>query len=201
MIRTLILSAALASLAGCVNVLSQPEAPDAFYRIGPMEPMHRLNATVTIREPEASRLFSGRAIAAEDETGALRIVRAVQWTDNATEMMQGALLDSLSGEGEFAALPSNTSGPTQFELTWRLSEFTLYGETARCRLDATVLRGRTRGVAAQTTVETTAIALDPSNAARAKALTDAGRACVSELAAFIVDTTDKEAVSAAAPLP
>ncbi len=201
MIRTLILSAALASLAGCVNVLSQPDAPEAFYRIGPMEPMHQLNATVTIREPEASRLFSGRTIAAEDETGALRIVRGVQWTDNATEMMQGALLDSLGGEGEFAALPSNTSGPTQFEVTWRLSEFTLYGETARCRLDATLLRGRTRGVVAQTTLETTAIALDTSNAARAKSLTDAGRACVSELASFIVETTDKEAAAAAASAP
>lgn len=196
MIRILILSAALVSLAGCVNVLSQPDAPDAYYRIGPMEPMHRLNATVTIREPEASRLFSGRTIAAEDETGALRVVRGVQWTDNATEMMQGALLDSLSGEGEFGALPSNSSGPTQFEVTWRLSEFTLYGDTARCRLDATVLRGRTRGVVAQTTLDTTAVALGNSNAARAKALTDAGRACVSELAAFIVETTD-----AAAPPP
>jgi len=196
MIRSLILSAALASLAGCVNVLSQPDAPDAYYRIGPMEPMHRLNATVTIREPEASRLFSGRTIAAEDETGALRVVRGVQWTDNATEMMQGALLDSLSGEGEFGALPSNSSGPAQFEVTWRLSIFTLYGDTARCRLNATLLRGRTRGVVAQTTLDTTAVALGNSNAARAKALTDAGRACVSELAAFIVETTD-----AVAPAP
>ncbi len=192
MIRTLILSAALASLAGCVNVLKQPDAPDAFYRIGPMEPMHRLNATVTIREPEASRLFSGRAIAAEDETGALRIVRGVQWTDNATEMMQGALLDSFSGEGEYAALPSNSSGPTQFELNWRLSEFTLSGDTARCRLDATLLQGRTRSVVSQTSVATTAVALDSSNAARAKALTDAGRSCVSALAAFIAEETVEE---------
>lgn len=189
MIRTLILSVALVSLAGCVNVLKQPDAPDAYYRIGPIEPMHRLNATVTIREPEASRLFSGRTIAAEDGTGALRIVRGVQWTDNATEMMQGALLDALSGEGEYAALPSTSSGPTQFELNWRLSEFTLYGDTARCRLDATLLQGRTRAVVAQTTLQTTAVALDTSNAARAKSLTDAGRACVSELAAFIAEET------------
>jgi ABC-type uncharacterized transport system auxiliary subunit len=189
MIRTLIVSLGLAGLAGCVNVLRQPDAPEAFYRIGPMDPMHKLNATVTIREPDASRLFSGRAIAAEDETGALRIVRGVQWTDNATEMMQGALLDSFSGEGAFAALPSNTSGPAQFEVTWRLSEFTLAGETARCRLDATLLQGRTRIVVAQTSLATTAVALDNSNAARAKALTDAGRACVSDLAAFIADNT------------
>lgn len=185
MIRSLFLATALVSLAGCVNVLQQPDPPDAYYRIGPMEPMHKLNATITIREPEASRLFSGRSIASEDGTGALRIVRGVQWTDNATEMMQGALLDSLSGLGPNAALPSNSSGPAQFELNWRLSEFTLYGETARCRLDATLLTGRSRVVVAQTSLATTAVALDETNAARAKALTDAGRACVSELASFI----------------
>jgi cholesterol transport system auxiliary component len=198
MIRTVLLSAALVSLSGCISVLRQPDAPDAFYRIGPMEPMHTLNATVTIREPEASRLFSGRSIAAEDETGALRILRGVQWTDNATEMMQGALLDSLSGSGPNAALPSNSSGPAQFELNWRLSEFTLYGGSARCRLDATLLSGRTRTVVAQTSVSTTAVGLDDTNAARAKALTDAGRACVSELASFISAETQKPAEAAPA---
>lgn len=191
MIRNLFLCAAFACLAGCVSVLQQPEAPDAYYRIGPMEPMHKLSATVTIREPEASRIFSGRTIAAEDATGALRIVRGVQWTDNATEMMQGALLDSLSGEGAFAALPSDSAGPTQFELNWRISDFTLSGDQARCRLDATLVTGRTRTVVSQTSLATTAIALDGSNASRAKALTDAGRACVSELAAFIVAETVK----------
>ncbi len=198
MIRTVLLSAALVSLSGCISVLRQPDAPDAFYRIGPMEPMHTLNATVTIREPESSRLFSGRSIAAEDETGALRILRGVQWTDNATEMMQGALLDSLSGSGPNAALPSNSSGPAQFELNWRLSEFTLYGGSARCRLDAALLSGRTRTVVAQTSVSTTAVGLDDTNAARAKALTDAGRACVSELASFISAETRKPAEAAPA---
>ena len=150
-----------------------------------------LGATVTIHEPEASRIFSGRTIASQDEKGALRIVRGVQWTDNATEMMQGALLDSLSGEGEFAALPSSSAGPAQFELNWRMSDFTLMDDLARCRLDATLVKGRTRTVVSQTSVQTTALALDDSNAARAKALTDAGRACVSALAAFIVAETEK----------
>lgn len=192
MIRFLIVSAGLAGLAGCVSVLPKPEAPDAYYRIGPIQPLHELKASVRIREPEASRLFSGRTIAAEDETSALRIVRGVQWTDNATEMMLGGLLDALNGEGEHAALPSGASGPTEYEVTWRMSEFTLYGETARCRLDAALLKGRSRAVISQTTVSTTAVALDESNAARAKALTDAGRACISELASFIADETAGE---------
>jgi len=192
MIRFLIFSAGLAGLAGCVSVLPKPEAPEAYYRIGPIQPLHELKASVRIREPEASRLFSGRTIAAEDETGALRIVRGVQWTDNATEMMLGGLLDALNGEGEYAALPSGASGPTEYEVTWRMSEFTLYGETARCRLDAALLKGRSRAVISQTTVSTTAVALDKSNAARAKALTDAGRACISELASFIAEETAEE---------
>lgn len=185
MIRTLMIAAGLVSLAACVNVIERAEPPEAYYRIGPMQPMHRLQATITIREPEASRLFSGRAIAAEDGNGGLRIVRGVQWTDNATQMMQTALLDSLGGEGQFAAMSADASGPAEFELAWRVSEFTLYGETARCRLDATLLKGRRRAVVAQTSLATSAIALDATNAARAKALTDAGRACISEMASFI----------------
>ncbi len=192
MIRFLIISATITSLAGCVSVLPKTEAPEAYYRIGPIQPMHELKASVRIREPEASRLFSGRTIAAEDETGALRVVRGVQWTDNATEMMLGGLLDALNGEGEHAALPAGASGTTQYEVTWRMSEFTLYGSTARCRLDAALLTGRARTVISQTTVATTAVALDNTNAARAKALTDAGRACISELAAFIAEETAEE---------
>lgn len=192
MIRTLMIAAGLVSLAACVNVIERAEAPEAYYRIGPMQPMHRLQATITIREPEASRLFSGRAIAAEDGNGGLRIVRGVQWTDNATQMMQTALLDSLGGEGRFAAMSADASGPAEFELAWRVSEFTLYGETARCRLDATLLKGRRRAVVAQTSLATSAVSLDATNAARAKALTDAGRACVSELASFIAAETRAE---------
>jgi ABC-type uncharacterized transport system auxiliary subunit len=70
-----------------------------------------------------------------------------------------------------------------------LTDFTLYGDSARCRLDATLMKGRSRTVVSQTSVATSAIALDSTNAARAKALTDAGPAGVSELAAYIAEQT------------
>ncbi|MFN7180908.1 hypothetical protein, partial [Hyphomonas sp.] len=89
-------------------------------------------------------------------------------------------------------MSADASGPAEFELAWRVSEFTLYGETARCRLDATLLKGRRRAVVAQTSLATSAVSLDATNAARAKALTDAGRACVSELASFIAAETRAE---------
>jgi ABC-type uncharacterized transport system auxiliary subunit len=176
-----------ASLAACVSILPEKKAPEALYRFGPMESMHALDASIVIREPEASRLVGGRAIAAEDRDGALRLVKGVEWTDSATRMMQVALLDTLGGSDGGIAVASDTGAPTDYELAWRISDFTLSGTTARCRIEATLLEGRSRKVLAQTNVSTTAIALDSGNAARAKALTDAGRACVSDVAAFVAE--------------
>ncbi len=173
------------ALPGCVSVLPEQQTPEALYRFGPMQPMHDLDAVIRIREPEASRLIAGRAIAAEDTSGALRLVRGVEWSDNATRMMQVALLDTLGGGGAGVAVASDTGAETDYELAWRIEDFTLAGTTARCNLEATLMDGRTRKVVAQTNVSTTALALDDSNGSRAKALTDAGRACVSDVAAFL----------------
>jgi ABC-type uncharacterized transport system auxiliary subunit len=184
----LLLAAVLAATA-CVSVIPQPETPRALYRIGAVEASHRLGGTLLVREPEASRLFSGRDIAAEDASGALRIVRGVQWTDSATRMMQVALLDSLGSEGRNVAMAAESGAPADYELVWRISDFTLMGNEARCRIEATILQGRGRGVLSQANVATTAIALGNSAEARAKALTDAGRACVGEVAAFVSEAT------------
>lgn len=187
MVRAMVLMIVAASLAACVSILPEKKAPEGLYRFGPMEPMHLLDASIVIREPEASRLVGGRAIAAEDNDGALRLVKGVEWTDSATRMMQIALLDTLGGGDGGIAVASDTGAPTDYELAWRISDFTLSGTTARCRIEATLLEGRSRKVLAQTNVSTTAIALDSGNAARAKALTDAGRACVSDVAAFVAE--------------
>jgi ABC-type uncharacterized transport system auxiliary subunit len=187
MIRRFTLILAAAGLSACVSVLPEQKAPEGLYRFGPMEALHMIDASVVIREPEASRLFGGRAIAAEDSSGALRLVNGVEWSDSATRMMQVALLDTLGGSNGGVAVASDTGAPTDYELAWRISDFTLSGTTARCRIEATLLEGRSRKVLAQTNVSTTAIALDSKNAARAKALTDAGRACVSDIAAFVAE--------------
>lgn len=180
---------AAASLSACVSILPEQKAPEGLYRFGPMEALHMIDASVVIREPEASRLFGGRAIAAEDLSGALRLVNGVEWSDSATRMMQVALLDTLGSENGGVAVASDTGAPTDYELAWRISDFTLSGIEARCRIEATLMDGRSRKVLAQTNVSTKAIALDSTNASRAKALTDAGRACVSDIAAFVVEKT------------
>lgn len=187
MLRRLVITLAAASLASCVSLLPEQKVPEGLYRFGPVETVHPLDASIVIREPEASRLFGGRAIASEDSSGALRLVPGVEWTDSATRMMQIALLDSLGGEGGGVAIGSDTGADADFELAWRMSDFTLSGTTARCRIQATLLEGRSRKMLAQTSVSTSAVAQGSDNASRAKALTDAGRACVSDVAAFVAE--------------
>lgn len=176
------------ALAGCVSVLPEQKVAEGLYRLGPMEAAHELKATVIVREPEGSRLVGGRSIASEGSDGAVRYVPGVEWADAATRMMQVALLDQL-GEGPdgATAMAAGTSGSGDYEVSWRISDFSLAGETARCRLEVTLLDGRSRVPLAQRVVTTSQQAGGVSNGARALALKDAGRACVSEVANFVAE--------------
>ncbi|MFN4024099.1 MAG: ABC-type transport auxiliary lipoprotein family protein [Hyphomonas sp.] len=185
MLRFLIVCLAACALAGCTSVLPARPAADALYRLGPLEPTYAAQASITIREPEASRLFSGRFMVTEDETGAVRLIRSVQWTDRATSLMQEAVLDLLSGQGGNVAIAIPGGAPTEFELAWRISDMSIRGQTARCRIEASLLRGPQRELSGQRSISVTAQASGGSDAARALALVEAGRACARETAAFI----------------
>lgn len=187
MLRTLVVGLAALSLSACLSVLPKPEPPDGLYRFGPMVAQYTLQASLVVREPEASRLFAGRAIAAEDSSGALRLVRGVEWSDRATRQMQAAMLDLLHGEGEGAAILPGTGAPADYELSWQVTDFTLSGTTGRCRIRATLLDGRSREVLAQYLTSTSAEADGSSNADRARALAAAGQACVRDVAAFVAE--------------
>jgi ABC-type uncharacterized transport system auxiliary subunit len=192
MFRPLILAAAALSLSACAGVIPQREPANALYRLSPMEPAYTLSASVTVREPEASRLLAGRFMSSEDETGAIRYVRSIQWTDRLTSLMQEAVLDLMRGEGGNVALPSQAGALTDYEFSWRISDLTLKGDTARCRLEGTLLKGRARSVYRQASISTTATAAAGTDAARAEAMVEAGQACAREVAAFIAGAAQQE---------
>ncbi|MCA8901012.1 MAG: membrane integrity-associated transporter subunit PqiC [Hyphomonas sp.] len=187
MIRSLSTLPLALVMTACVSVLPPPDVPEGLYRFGAMPAEHSVQSTVLVREPDASRLFGGRAIASEDSTGALRLVRGVEWTDSATRMMQLALLDSLGGEGARAAVSAESGAQADYELSWRLSDFTLAGTNGRCSLEATLVDARTRAVVAQANVSTSASASGSDNPSRAGALIEAGRACVREVGDFVAE--------------
>lgn len=187
MIRTLSILFASVALTACVSFLPEPEAPEGLYRFGPMPVHQAVEATVAVREPEASRLFGGRVIASEDAGGALRLVRGVEWADNATRLMQVAMLDALGDGGQGVAVAFESGVLADYELVWRVEDFTLAGTQARCSLEATLVDARSRKVIAQTNVTSSASANGSSNAARALALAEAGRACVGDVSAFVAE--------------
>ena len=176
----------------CTSILPEPDVPDTLYRFDAPEMAFELDTSILIREPEASRLFAGRAIASEAPDGSLRIVRSVEWSDRATRMMQTALLDSFSG-GQGVALSSETGATAIHELSWRLVDFTLQGDEAVCRVRATLLTGRSRAMIEQVDVESRISANSASDGQRARALADAGRDCARQVALFISETTKRPA--------
>lgn len=176
-------------LAGCVSVLPEPEAADALYRFGPMPATRQLDAVVKVREPEASRVFGGRAIASQGEDGALRLVPGVEWADPATRMFQLGLLDALGDEGAGAAIAASEARLGDYDLSWRVSDFSIAGGTASCRLELTLIEIAGEGAVEQSSVTGTAEASGRRGVARAQAMAQAGRDCVRQAADFVADHT------------
>ena len=192
MLRPLIILAAGLSLASCVSVLPQPKSANALYRLEPAIASQTVSSTILVREPEAPRTFAGRAIAAEGSDGSIRYVPGVEWADNITRLLQLALLDTLQGRDGAAVLAYETAVSGAFELSWRLSDFVLSGDQARCELDVTILDARSRTPLAQKRITSEISVGGHDNPSRARALAEAGRMCVSEAASFAAQMVDAE---------
>lgn len=190
--NSLLACCAMLITCGCASVIPQTEPADALYRLGAMAPEYRPGASVSIREPDGSRLMTGRAMVTEDVSGAIRIMKGAEWTDRATSLMQSALLDLLDGQGENADVPAQAGALTEYELSWRIADLSLSGRVARCRLDLTLMAAMGPPSFHQGTVSETAEAEDMSQQARAIALAGAARACVRGAAAFIERETASE---------
>ncbi len=184
MSRILASLAALLLATACVSFLPQPEAPGALYRIGPVETHASLppGAIVVIRRPEAPRVLAGTEMVARDGSGAIRFVDGVEWADGLTRLLQLALLDALStGGGGLAVLPESGARP-DYDLVWRVMEFSLRGDRAEVRLELTLLDARSRAPVFQDRLATGVDASSSQNRDRAGALADAGRLAVREAA-------------------
>lgn len=185
----------IASLGACVSVLPEPEVPNALYRLGPVAEVSglELDHSVLIRQPEAPLVLSGAQIAARDDDGAVRVVKGVEWADRAPRLFQLNMLDVLNGDGQgFAVLPES-GAKTEYQLSWRLAEFSLEGRTATAMIEFVLIDGTTRAPFAQETARIETVARDGSNGARAEALADAGRRAVEAGARFLVDQLEEPA--------
>lgn len=176
-------------LGACVSFLPEPEAPTALYRLGPVNEVSglQLDQNVLIRQPEAARVLSGVEIAARDEDGAIRVVNGVEWADRAPKLFQHNMLDVLNGDGQGHALLPESGAKAEYQLSWRLAEFSLAGRTAVAQVEFILIDGKTRIPLAQETVTIETVAERGSDSARAEAMADAGRRAVEAGARFLVN--------------
>ena len=184
-VRVLTIIGIIPLLTACVSVLPEPETPKGLYRLGDLQPSVNISRTLIVREPEGGRVFGGKALASEGRDGALRLIRGVEWATPATRMLQLGLLDTIGTDGGGLAIAKGTGAPGDLELSWRVSDFTVSGESARCRLELTLLDGKTRTPVMQRRVETSASSQSDKSTDRANAMVEAARDCVQEAAEVI----------------
>ena len=155
-----------------------------------MTPIGAVN--LSIQQPDAADLFSGTAIVSEASDGALRLVPGVEWAQSATTMVQQAFLDRLTYEGApggGSVFAAGVAGAADFEIVSRPQTFLLRDTQGVCAIQVSILNGRTRAPLVQETFTATANAADDKNTSRAKALSEAGNACVASASEWIAQNT------------
>lgn len=175
----------MCALSACVNVLPEEPRPEAVFRLADAETTIAAPALLVVREPEAPRLFAGRQIAAEGENEGLRVVRGIAWADRATLLFQVSLVDSFDESGAGYAVDDAAGISGDYELYWRITDFSLKRDEGVCRLRLTLMDGASRTPVAQGNATGRVMAEGAGPQARARALSRAGRACVSEAAQFV----------------
>ena len=187
--------AAALSIAGCVSVLPEPESPEALYRIEAADMRQDLPVNLVVREPDAAQIIAGQALVSVDASGAIRLVRSVEWSGRSTRLLQLALVDSFSMNGDGAALLPETAVTAQYELISRVQAFELRGEEAICELSVSIVHKGTHALVEQTEVSAQRSAESDRAPARAAALKNAGEACIAQMAEFAAVTLSERAGS------
>ncbi len=185
MIHRLCFIAMTFALSACVSVLPEASVPEALYRIPAPDTLVRLDRDVLIREPDAARVLAGRAIASEDEDGALRLVAEAEWADRATRLMQFALVESFDPDAPGRALGVRDPGAPVLELDWRLLDFHLGPGAAECRLAVSLFDTGRRTLTARTEIAVSMPFTGNRIGDRMDAMRNAATGCVGATAAFI----------------
>ncbi|MEL6258520.1 MAG: ABC-type transport auxiliary lipoprotein family protein [Pseudomonadota bacterium] len=179
MFRSVVLTATIFVLSGCVSVLPTPETPEGLYTIDVRDaPKVALDEVVLVREPEALRLFAGRNVVSIQDDGGARIVPGVRWGDSATRLMELGLLDLLDGENGAPAVSQRSGSTATYELAWRIADLTVNGAEARVDLDLTLLDARTRDPLAQTVLSRRATVSGDSGQRKIAALQNAAQSAL-----------------------
>lgn len=187
-----ILAAALAT-GGCLSVLPEPVTPEALIALPAdraVSPAAPLVADVSIFPPDATAAYSGVDIAVRAEQE-LVYLSSVRWADAAPRLLQSAVLESLAGSGGTgSATPAQLGARTDYELRWRIIDFSTGPDTAmvRTEVEASLLDGATRRVVAQQRFLSERNPAGRSARERAAALAVSAQEVADQVAAFVASS-------------
>ncbi len=177
----------MTGLSACVSVLPEEESADALYSFSPITIIAdlQLNHSVLVREPEAPFIFSGRNIVTRDDANAIRYVKGVEWADRVPKLFQYSLLDSFNAENTGFAILPETGSRADYEVSWRIVEFTLKDTQAVAHMEVTLLDGSNRKAVRQTLLQASIPVTERGAEARIDALVQAAQDIIEQAALFI----------------
>lgn len=192
--RLTIIAALAATLAasGCVSLLPEPMIPSALVSL-PADraraPSAPLLADVAVFPPESPRAFAGADIAVRDAQE-LIYLGDVRWSDAAPQLLQGAVVNSLSqAQGPGRAVLGQLGAEVDYDVRWRIVDLSAGRETAPVRVEVqvSIMDAHTRRPVAQKSFSAERAPSGRAPRSRAAALALAAQQVADEVAVFVTE--------------
>jgi len=186
---TLAALALTTALSGCVNLLPNPEVPQALISL-PADrakaPGTPLAADVSVLPPDSSRAFSGVDIAVSNAQE-LVYLADVRWSDAAPRLLQNAVVNALSKAGGAGRVTTAQQGVrADYELRWRVIDLSVGKDTmpVNVSVSASLVDAESRRAIAQGDFKASGVPLTRNPRDRAAALATATQDVADQVAAF-----------------
>jgi cholesterol transport system auxiliary component len=194
------------SLAGCVNLLPNPEVPQALIAL-PADrakaPPTPLLADVSVLPPDSSRAFSGVDMAVSNNQE-LVYLADVRWSDAAPRLLQNAVVNALSKAGGAGRVTTAQQGVrADYELRWRIIDLSVGKDVMPVSVivSASVVDAESRRSIAQGEFKATGVPATRNPRDRAAALAMAAQDAADQVAAFAAKSVVPVAPFSPAPPP
>jgi ABC-type uncharacterized transport system auxiliary subunit len=192
-------------MAGCVNLLPNPEVPQALIALPPdraKAPQAPLAADISVLPPDSSRAFSGVDIAVSNNQE-LVYLADVRWSDAAPRLLQNAVVNALAKAGGPGRVTTAQQGVrADYELRWRIIDLSVGKDVMPVVVvvSASVVDAESRRSIAQGEFRATGKPVTRAPRDRAAALAMAAQDAADEVAAFVARSVVPTATfSAVAP--
>ncbi len=201
MMRVLLLASTLV-LSGCISLLPEPPPPPRVFALeaGQVERLQGapINVVISVAAPGGERAILGSDLIWRNGDE-LAYVAQTQWSNRASEALQGALVETLARQGRFRAAVRAGDARSEYEVRWDVLDFEVQenGMSARFVADVKIISAANRQIIASEIVSAEAPVSDRAASVAAQALARAAREGSARIGAFAADAVSADQASAA----